>query len=276
MLKLGKIVTDWCKRLRFLRSSLIDFNPHVAPPLNQAATVFLPDGAPAPDYEVMVGSMVSQLDHVEREVIAADRLVTAERSLDGAARRQREKAKRRVGRFITGAREAIQGLFQDEETFSVEQLGFSSLPRDAEERLRLADAIVAKLAAPEIEIPEVLAEDAKEVFERFGGKIRDAADVLRRALAEVARERSQTDAAVAAKNLAIDALKLVYINTSQIFESYCRLAGRDDLAERVRRSRRRRRRGEDEEPAEGLETSGAEPLFEPPPPAPVGEPLPAP
>jgi hypothetical protein len=77
---------------------------------------------------------------------------------------------------------------------------------------------------------------------------------------QVDEHRRELDEGLIEKNKAKEEHDRVFLHTARAFESFCRLAGEDELADRVRKSQPRTRRAADE-PGEG----------EPSPPPPAGD-----
>ena len=236
--------------------------------------LFLPlrqEGDPEPDFFGTVVALGRGLkDAIDRVVSADARLLAANSALD-AERAGRERKASGLSRLVIGLRGACNSLFID---LPVHQLGFDSRTfQDPVPLLIQADRVVENLENGEIDAEHLFPDDDFDP-KKYAVQVRERADDLRECLDHLADLRRQADEALLDKRALTEAYDELFLHGARTFESYCRMAGKTELADRVRPSIGRRGRTEvppDDVPADDVPPDDVPPDDVPPDDVPVAD-----
>ncbi len=237
--KTSKETSDREKACRFVLSALFQQGQEIAQLLIE---LFLPhrqESDPEPNFFATVVAIGRKLKHAIDEVVAADsRLFAANAALD-AERLVRKRKALTLNRQIIGLRGACKSLFVD---LPVQQLGFDERTfQDPVPLLIQADRVVESLKNGENEA-ETLFPDDDFSPKKYAVQVRGTADGLRDCLDHIADLRRKADEALLHKRAVTEVYDELFLYGARTFESYCRMAGKTELANRVRPSESRRGR----------------------------------
>ncbi len=257
--KTSKQSSDREKACRFVLSALFLHGQEIGRLLVDLFAPNRREGDPEPSFFGTVVAIGRKLKHAIDEVVAADgRLFAANSALDQERLVRVEKANR-LSRLIIGLRGACNALFVD---LSVQQLGFDA--RTAQDPVPLliqADRVVENLESGQVEA-EYLFEDDDFDPQRYAAQVRQGAGDLRGCLDQVADLKRHADQALLDKRALTKEYDDLFLHGARTFESFCRLAGENDLADRVRPSLARPGRTvvppDESEPGSAAEESAAE------------------
>ena len=226
--------------------------PEIVPIVEKA---LFPNGPPA---NLRVADVLTALGaHLERTtsiLVQADRDHTAELADDDAIRQARDSREVDLRDLLSTMR---ANLVRNYGSSVAGAYGFgATLPEDASGLLLLAGNVESLLRTrPLTETPKNKSLELAPLL--AADDIRNAAATLRTALGDIDREKREAQLTQGAKNEAMDAWKAVYPAVADGVAAFFSLAGRSDLAQRVRPTARRRA-GLPDESAPGPDTPSAQ------------------
>lgn len=216
--------------------------------VEEALGPHLREGEAVPDVALLARLLLRRLDADTAAMVAADDAHARELEDDSASREARDGALEAARAEVFELRELVGFLWGGE---ALAAAGLREMPpRDPVELVRYlqkASAQVEELNPGEGRLGVQVDLAAR------AGQLRAHQSNLSRALEDVKREQREGERTQGAKSLAILRYDESFAAAAGLTHQLLLLAGRPDLAERVRPSTRRRgrRAQEDEEPAEG-------------------------
>jgi hypothetical protein len=203
----------------------------------------MPDDPP-PDFWCTVLAIGRRLKDAIDKVMAADKVLFAANAALEAARKVRDEKAQFLSQQIQGLRQACAGLIID---LSVQQLGFDQrTPQDPVPLVTQAERVAEHLRSDEAATARRLFEGDTFDPRQYAAAVEKSTGELRTALDVVADERRRAEKVMLEKRTVTEEYDELFLHGARTFESYCRLAGKKELADRVRPSETRR--GETEEP----------------------------
>ena len=243
----SKEVTDRQKSCRFVLSAFLRQGERIADQLLDLVRPHLEEGDVEPGFFPVISSLARRLQASLHQLVEVDETVYSANVRFGKLRDEREALFARLARLIARLRLTLINQFVAPR---LDDLGLENeTARSPIPLLRQADRIgqvfvgegVAKLLGESIfEQPVGAASQAAELA--------PVAEALRRILEEVDDARRQLDEGVVAKEERMKDHDQVFLRTARSFEDFCRLAGEQKLAERVRPSKDRPGQTEEEPP----------------------------
>lgn len=186
----------------------------------------------------------SLLEILKKDLVAArERLVDLDRTLrderveDDEQRELRDRALEELSDGVIALREAFRS------TYGTEKLGVFGFaiqtPRLPEELLEQATHLVTRLSDPEIELPEPRFPGLGVDPATMAATLEPMTERVREAFEGVSRETRETESLKVAKDRALAEYNASFLWIARTVESLFRLAGLEELADRVRPSARR-------------------------------------
>lgn len=239
--KTSKQSSDREKAARFVLSALFQRGLEIS---HLLAELFLPhrqEGDPEPDFHRTIIALGRKLKHAIDKVVAADnRLFAANAALDTERDVRGNKASQ-LSRLVIGLRGACNSLFVD---LPVQQLGFDArTAQDPVPLLMQADRVADNLESGPIEA-ETLFEGDDFNPQKYAAQVREGALELRTCLDQVSDLQRGAEAALLDKRTVTEEYDDLFLHGARAFESYWRMVGETELADRVRPSEIRRGRTE--------------------------------
>ena len=257
--KTSKESSDRLKAARFVLSALFQHGQEISRLLVE---LFLPvqqEGDPEPEFFGTVTAIGRKLKVAIDQVIAADnRLFAANAALD-AERLVRNQKASNLSRMVIGLRGACNSLFVD---LPVQQLGFDArTAQDPAPLLIQADRVVESIEGGEVRSQPLFRKGGFDPRE-YAAEVRQGAVELRTCLDKMSDLQRDAEAALLHKREVTQEYDALFRDGARTFESYCRMAGKTELADRVRPSVKRPGRtevppGEAPEPTAGGEATGS-------------------
>lgn len=231
----SKETTKRDKSCRFVLAAIFLQGPALAQDLIQ---FFGPhhkteEGSPL-DYLGPIMALGQKLQDAIGRVIAADKLLFAANAAHQIAVKTRDQNALVLGRQVSAVRGACRSLFTD---LTVEEYGFDK--RTAQDPVPLlvqTDRVVDHLESGEAKGSGTLFTDDDFEPAKYAGHLRGSADKVRSSLDEVAETRRHAEQEMLEKMAITDEYDNLFLHGARLFESYCRLIGKQELADRLRPS----------------------------------------
>lgn len=255
--KTSKETSDREKACRFVLSAFFQRGQEISHLLTEMLAPHRQERDPEPEFFGTVAALGRRLKVAIDGVVAADnRLFAANAALD-TERLVRGKKAHRLSRLIIGLRGACNSLFVD---LPVQELGFDTRTfQDPVPLLIQADRVVESLENGEVDAEPLFPGDDFDP-QKYAGQVSEAAGEVRTCLDNMADLTRDAEDALLAKRSLTEEYDTLFLHGARTFESYCRLVGKKDLADRVRPSVSRPGRTEvppGESPASGDGESSA-------------------
>lgn len=243
--KTSKMSTGKEKSGRYLLAVIFLQGPEIARALLDLFRPHQSPDDPEPDFWCTILAVGRKLKHAIERVVAADKVLFAANAALEAARQVRDEKALVLSRQIQGLRQACAALFID---LTVQELGFDQ--RTAQDPVPLV--IQAERVSDHLRHEAATAEHLFEgdTFDPavYADALEKSAAEVRAALDDVAAKRREAEKALLDKRAVTEEYDDVFLHGARTFESYCRLAGKKELADRVRPSETRRGETEEEPP----------------------------
>jgi len=254
--KTSKVSTGKEKSGRYLLAVIFLQGPEIAQMLLDLFRPHqLPDD-PEPDFWCTILAIGRKLKDAVDKVTVADKVLFAANAALEAARKVRDEKAQFLSQQIQGLRQACAGLIIN---LSVQQLGFDQrTPQDPVPLVTQAERVSEHLRSPEAIDAQRLFPDDPFDPKAYAAAVEKSAGELRTALDDVAAARRVAEKALLEKRAVTEEYDNLFLHGARTFESYCRLAGKKELADRVRPSETRPGETE-EEPPEVSDPAGEAP-----------------
>ena len=207
-------------------------------------------GPPMTDFDAAQESNAALLGHASGEVRRTQQVYGAARVQVSKARDQRKQQFQRVKEVHRDVRKSVEGTHGEAALLLV---GLEAAPaRTITAAREQTLEAVGRMRNPELvaQVPGARAGQEPLDFEHLANALEAEVLKLDEAMAAVKNAVKLADQALVAKKQALAYHRRVYVNVARIQEAYFRLAGFDDLAERIRVAEPVRRT---EKPAEAPE-----------------------
>lgn len=250
----SKMVTDRMQSCEAVLWALETHGARLVEILGEQFAPFLGEGLAMP-FETQLELFKNRLTHDRDELVEASRELRIESARETNIRSARDAEMKVVFNRVVRLRRLIQGAYDDEQ---LNDLGFtrqtSQLPA---ELLEQAVHLSRLLRAPDLELPSSAFGTFELDVPALTQEFEPAVGRLRQSMSDLARQVRLTEVAQLAKNGALEKYNSTFLWIARTVESLLRLAGLDEVAERVRPSSRRR--GVTEVKFEKPEEDGAKP-----------------
>ena len=208
------------------------------------------EGPPTPDFDAAQEANSALLRRSGSELRGKQRVYGAHRVQVTKAYAQRNEQFKEVKRVHRDSRKSVAGTYGEEALLLV---GLEAAPAStpSAEREQALEA-VGRMRNPELaaRLPEERVGQEPLDFERLANAFEAAVKKLDEAMAALNHAIKLADQALLARNEALAFHLRVYVNVTRIQDAYFRLAGFDDLADRIRAAEPSRRTEKPEETPE--------------------------
>lgn len=196
---------------------------------------YLREGEKMPDVALLVRLAGRLLEDSTRKLVVADEAHERELSDDVAPRERRDESSQSIYSRLVDLRDALVGVYG---TRTAEAAGFTErTPRDPVLLARFARKVVDAL--PGVTLPEPRIKGASLDPKNSTAGLAELLATLDTSLKEVARETREAEQTLVARNDAMSTQVDHASGVASVLSGIFRLAGLDELAERVRPSARR-------------------------------------
>lgn len=205
------------------------------------------EGTPTPDWDVAQEANAALLTHASREVRQTDEVYRAEQVKVSEVGRERRS---QVDLFLSvyrDLRKSFEGTYGED---ALPLVGLDAVPARSIPAVReQAAKVVDRMRSPDLIARLVPRPGQKHLeIEELVDELEAQVRALNDAAEEYKRQRKVADQAFVAKEEALAFHRRVYVNVTRIQEAYCRLAGFDELARRIRAAEISRRSAPSDEP----------------------------
>ncbi len=222
------------------------------------------EAPPAPDWNQLQEWSIAALESSNQEVRQSDREHRKSRTRLGKARRDRNDKVKRLGSGHRALRKSFAGTHGPE---SLPLVGLDAQPvrgyKAAREQMR---EVVGRMRDPQLAaaLPEPLAGQKPIELESVASARDAEVGDLEAKMDEIDGLRKQTYEALVVRNQALTKNRRVYSNVGRLLEGVYRLAGLDELANRIRATQRAARKKSGSAWEQDAATSEAEPAGQAP------------
>jgi hypothetical protein len=242
--KTSKEVTDRQKTCQFLHTALVHQGIRISDRLLERIRPHLLEGDAEPSFQGVNIGLARQLEGSVANLVALDETLYEANARIGELRAQRNATTEELIQQIVHLRQTLQGQYVAP---NLERLGFgprtNRLPMPL---IRQANRLVATFQGPEID--ELLGEPfysqtvaAQELVAGLG----PLAERLQGLLLQVDQAQRELDETLVEKQRQLKLHDNLFVHSARNFEALCRIAGEQELANRVRPNSRRNGRPED-------------------------------
>lgn len=210
------------------------------------------EAPPAPDWNQLQDWSIAALETSATDVRRSDKELRKSRVRLGKARGDRNELLHQLSSGHRSLRQSFTGTYG---AVSLPLVGLDAVParalKAAQEQMR---EVIGRMRDPDLAsaLPEPLAGQEPIALDALANardaEVRD----LDAKVAEIDELRKQTDEAMVTRDQVLADNRRVYSNVGRLLEGVYRLAGLDELADRIRATERSPRRKPDGEPGEEL------------------------
>ncbi len=255
MAKQSTEITGKIRSALFLLSALIEQGPVVTRLVSDKLRTSLKGAEEPLDFLTLIRGLGRILEAALDLMVELDNLLVDENQLRTTLYQAREDKIVFLGQRITGVRRLVTGHFVQPD---LARLGLEGrTARESVALLRQSELICQRLIADDVGemLGESLFEPALD-FQTYEAQITPAVGVLREALEDYQRSRRRADEVLARRREAVKEYNTAFVRVARQFEDLCRLAGLDELADKVRPSLTRK--GETAVPPDDGEVSATD------------------
>lgn len=266
--KLSKEVTDRMRDCRYVLSAFDTEGARIAEKLSPSTQSNLEATDEEAGYSSVLGDLRHNMSTALDGLVGADGDVSAAAAWESSLRAEHRDKSEQQGFWIVGLRRTVIGQFVAPD---LENLGLQAVDvRDSITVARRSQLIGDRFEAPNL--GKLLGESRFEEptdLSPYVGQIQDASEKLLILNAQINEAARRTTRARLEKTKRMKEYDRLYLRSTRIFEDFCRLAGEDDLADRIRtastRSASSGQASEDDVPGDAADPIGDVPAPQDPP-----------
>ena len=261
----SKEVTDRQKSCQFLHTALVHQGIRISDRLLERIRPHLLEGDAEPSFQTANIGLARQLEASMANLVHLDETLYETNARIGELRKERDTTTERLIQQIVHLRQTLQGQYVAPK---LERLGLGNKTyRLPVPLIRQANRLVATFQSPEID--QLLGEPfygQTLAAQELVAELAPLSERLQDLLLQVDQSQRQIDESLVEKQRQLKLHDILFLQSARNFEALCRLAGEQELANRVRPAARRPGRPEDDskdEPEAPLPVEAA--LFSPAP-----------
>ncbi len=246
----SEMVIQRQKTAAAFRAALAAFDGEVTPALGERIAAFLQPGEAAFDFRQLQATLERMIAASLQALIDADKAHIDELAGDVAGRDRRDRAVEALRRKLVEARAIVKGLFGAERAAEIVAIaGRTAL--QPELLWRQGDHTLDRLRDPELRLPEATTAAVGFDPKALGDELKPLVTTLREDIDAVELDRRQAATTLAAKKAAMAEHDQLMGACGRTLTGLYLLAGRGDLARRVRVTQPRRKSAAPTQPQQG-------------------------
>ncbi|HEX2571944.1 MAG TPA: hypothetical protein VH877_20545 [Polyangia bacterium] len=252
----SKLVTDLQKTTRVIVAAADTHAVEIATGVEEVLRPYLREGESMPDVGLLMRLVGRWQTGTNEELLVADEAHERELGDDLEPRQARDKAGEAVRQVLIDVRSTVETTHGEA---GLRRLALDgAIPVDPSVVATTARRVAAALSDPAVEMPPPRRRSLRLDRDGLAAEIREVLPVLDRALADVARENREAESTLGVKRKALERSDRATVRGGGWLAATCALAGRDDLATKVRPTIVRRSSSTDEEtpPTTGKPSEG--------------------
>jgi hypothetical protein len=234
---MAKQVVDRDRSSRIVGAAVTQHSTGIGAAMGDALAPYLKRGEVMPDFALFLTLAGRLVTDRSATLVRSSAAHEAEASDDAEPRARRDASEAVVRQRMSAIRTTVQGTFGD---LGLRTLGmWEALPSGPDALANYAQNVEKLLRQPGLALQSVLPEDASTFLpKKHADALRPLLAALETALGDVARERSELDTTLLAKNQAMAAHDRDFVRFGGLIEQAARAAGLVELADRIRPSGR--------------------------------------
>lgn len=244
--RVSKVITAHQKLCEFVEWFVKTYRQELAEALAEVFQQDTEEGQTTPDVLPFVDGLLRRLRSALNDLIEAEKVHLDELADDAGYRKLRDDAVTDVRRVVLDLRGLFRAAFGP---IKAQEAGFEKeVASDPVALLRQTNRLLDNLGRDDLDLPPSQYEGVTVTPALFVTQLEPQVKVLREAMNHVVQEEGEAQGTQVAKNRALQAFAETYVLFLHILQAAFRMAGKPELAARLRRTVRRSRRSGDAEP----------------------------
>ncbi len=229
----SKLIIQRQKAAGASRAALSVFDDEVTPALGERLSAFLKPGEAAFDFHLLQAVLERMVAASLHTLIDADKAHLDETAGDGTSRHQRDGAVWALRRKLVEIRGIVKGLFGAKHAAEIVAIdGRTAMQPDL--LWRQGEHTLDRLRAPELQLPEATTKAVGFDRSQLGDELEPLVTALRQTTDTVELDRQQAATTLATKKAAMAEHDALMGACGRTLTGLHQLAGRSDLARRIR------------------------------------------
>ncbi len=245
-----------------IHAALESFSGVVSPVINERSAPFLEEGEVLFDFPLLQQVLGRMVEESFEKMVESDKTHFDELANDIAPRLERDEGVEKVRQKLIEIRRIVQGLFGLER--AVEVVAVDGLTgRQPDLLWRQAEHTLSRLRSPDLQLPQASTASIAFDPQALADELEPMVTALEQSIDAVEVDRRSAATSLQAKQDAMAEQDQLITACARIVSGFYLLAGRPDLARRIRLSLRPRRQSSDTESTESTSVDAAPTVVSP-------------